>query len=172
MKIARFILVAIAITTVGCSEADKPVKSALPDSAERVSNVQDALDATFSDSEKILLQSWNGRWIGTDCDTNVELHADGNVELTEYRYGISNYVGTYSITTAVDGTASELTMSLDGYLGTWPAMAVYTDRSEILLMPSEGSTEFTVGNRAGATVPEGAGSFWPFRQIPIPRPNG
>lgn len=168
---ARPSLLVIAIIAVGCSKFEPPNTPILPDSAERVSNVQNTLDAAFTDSQQILLQSWNGRWIGTDCDTNIELHADGNVVLTEYGYAISEYNGTYSITTAADGTASELTISLKDYPGTWPVMAVYTDLSELLLMPTEGSAEFLFGNRGGATVPGGAGSFWPFRQIPIPTPN-
>lgn len=172
MNTARFILLVVAITAVGCSKDEKTITSVLPDSAERVSNVQHALDAAFTDSKRVLLRSWDGRWIGMDCDTDIELHADGKAVLTEYGYAVTKYDGTYSITTAPEGTPSELTLSLKDYRGTWPVMAVYTDQSKLLLIPTEGSAEFVFGNRAGATVPGDAGSFWPFRQIPIPTQSG
>jgi hypothetical protein len=100
-----------------------------------------------------------------DCDTDIELRPDGHAVLTEYGYAVRKYHGTYS-TAAGNGT-SELTLALNGYRGTWPTMSVYVDESEILLIPAKGPTGFVFGNRGGATVPGDAGSFWPFRQIPI-----
>jgi len=168
MNTARFLLLFAGITAVGCSNGEAPITSLLPDSAERISNVQEILDAAFADSGGILFRSWDGRWIGMDSDTDIELHADGNVVLTEYGYAVSKYDGTYSITVAADGTASDLRLSLKDYRGTWPVMAVYSDHSKLLLIPTDGSVGFVFGNRAGATVPDDSGSFWPFRQIPIP----
>jgi len=130
--------------------------------------VQEAFDAAFADSGGILFRSWDGRWIGMDSDSDIELHADGNAVLTEYGFAVSKFDGTYSITVAADGTASDLRLSLKDYRGTWPVMAVYSDQSKLLLIPTDGSAGFVFGNRAGATVPDDAGSFWPFRQIPIP----
>lgn len=171
MSIVRFILFVIVIKNAGCSKTEDPTTSVLPDSAVRISNVQDALDAAFTDSQLILFQSWNGKWIGMDCDTNIELNVDGGVMLTEYGYAISEYNGTYSITTAADSTRSVLTIALEDYFGTWPAMAVYTDQSKLLLMPIDSSGGFIMGNRGGAYIPGDAGSFWPFRQIQIPSPD-
>jgi hypothetical protein len=46
-------------------------------------------------------------------------------------------------------------------------MNVYSENSKLLLVPSDGSTDFVLGNRSGAAVVGGAGPFWPMRQVPM-----
>lgn len=162
MRPSHAIHLLATLAVLGCSET--PTTSVLPDSAEPTS--QDALDTAFTESEAIRFLSWNGVWIGTDCDTEIELRGDGSVVLTEYGYGVDQYDGTYTVTANSDGE-SEISLTLKEYQGSWPSMAVYTDQSELLLIPTEGEAGFVFGNRAGATVPSDAGSYWPFRQIPL-----
>src|SRR5205814_722377 len=103
----------------------------------------------------------NGRWIGTDCDADIELRPGKAAVLVEYGVGVESYNGTYSIT-----DAGELTLSLRGYGDPWPAMQVYRDKADLLLVPTDASTGFIFGHRGGATILGGQGSFWPFRQVP------
>ena len=151
------------LLTAGCTQASR--SSALPESAEAVDDPIAAIkDASASDGF-ISFRSWNGKWIGTDCDTEMELHSDGKAVLREYGYAIRTCVGTYAVTPAADEYLPRLTLQLNEYQNSWPKMVLYRDKSELLLMPSPDSTNFVFGNRAGATVPGDTGSFWPFRQI-------
>ena len=145
--------------------ARPPSRTAAPEVVDlsenfKVRNLREVLKAALSGSSAITFLSSNGRWIGTDCDTEIKLMADGTAHLTEYGYGVDSYDGTYSI-----NKDSELTLSFKGYAAGWPAMRVYRDDSMLLLAPAHGSPRFIHGQRAAAYLPPGAGSFWPFRQI-------
>lgn len=180
-RILLLLLVAllVALHTLGCSETPSPtakrtpavnatptkesaltLAELLPPNAQRVHNLQEVLDGKLATSKSILFRSWNGVWIGTDCDTEIKLLPGGAAILTEFGDGVDAYNGTCSV-----GPASQLTLTLKNYVGTWPAMLVYQDGADLLLMPAGGPTGFVFGNRGGATVRGNAGSFWPFRQV-------
>jgi hypothetical protein len=114
-----------------------------------VRNPGEAIQESFARSNAIRFLSWNGRWIGTDLDTEIKLMSDGTVELTEYGVGVDTYAGTYSI-----NENSELSLSLVGYATGWPTMRVYRDHSALLLAPADASGRVTR-----------IGSRWPFRQV-------
>jgi hypothetical protein len=155
-SLARRACLAALATLCGC--AGTPPEPLLPDS-QRVQQVQDALDQEFEVARSLCFRSFNGRWIGTDCDSEIELRADGSATLTEYGYTVEAYAGSYRI-----NPQSELVLNLKTYRGSWPAMALYRDHAGLLLAPASGPGGFVMGNRAGATV-MGGGSFWPFRLI-------
>ena len=113
-----------------------------------VLNPREVIREALSGPTAITFLSWNGEWIGTDVDTEINLMADGTVRLTEYGIGMDSYDGTYSI-----NENSELLLSLAGYEGNWPAMRVYRDQSVLLLAPADTSNATRIGSR------------WPFRQI-------
>jgi len=136
--------------------------SVLPEDAQLVADADTALIEAFSTEDPILFFSWDGRWIGMDCDTDIRLHGDGTATLTEYGYAVRKYEGTYST-----DAGPEVSLSLEDYRGVWPTMNVYSQNSTLLLVPSDGSTDFVFGNRSGGTVSGGAGSFWPMRQVPM-----
>lgn len=119
------------------------------------------MEEMFSRSKVVRFLSWKGKWIGTYCDAEIELSADGTTRLTEYGYGVDSYDGSYSI----DDDDSELTLSLKGYSAGWPTMRVYRNNSLLLLASADRSVGFVCGQRSGGYLPAGAGSLWPFRQI-------
>jgi hypothetical protein len=152
----------LLIALLGCKRAPVEHVSVLPEDAQLVADADTALTEAFATEDPILFFSWDGRWIGMDCDTDIRLHGDGTATLTEYGYAVRKYAGTYST-----DAGPELSLSLEDYPRAWPVMNVYSENSKLLLVPSDGSTDFVFGNRSGATVPGGAGSFWPMRQVPM-----
>jgi len=157
MRSTCLITVLVCVVFGGCSKQTEPPPL---DHSKQAVNVKEALDTRFSNAESITFRSWNGKWIGMDCDTDVTLNADGTAVLTEYGYAVREYTGTYSI-----ANSTELSLVMRDY-DSWPTMYFIPEESDLLLVPTENSGEFVMGNRAGATVPGGGGSFWPFRQLP------
>lgn len=138
----------------------KPAPQSKNVDAKRILNVREVLDESFSDSNVIRFLSWNGQWIGTDCDTEIQLAADGTAVLIEYQDAIDRYDGTYSIS-----EDAELTLSLVGYRAEWPTMRVYRDNSVLLLIPAPASP----GNGVEWHGPAVVSGFWPFCQLPESR---
>lgn len=166
----RIVALLSLLSVFGCSKAKQSHTEFLPVTAERVSLIADVIEDTRSESDYVFFRSWNGRWIGTDCDTEIELHPNGIAVLIEYGYAVNKYDGTYSVNELSnnDNNESELCLTFPEYEGEWPPMAVYREGSDLLLIPTDSSLGFAFGNRSGATIPGGSGSFWPFRQVPIP----
>jgi hypothetical protein len=141
-----------AATILGCSSTPEP-PHLLPES-QRLRNVQQALNETFSRARSLYFLSYDGQWMGTDGDSAIELHADGTAVLTHYgQAGREEYRGQYTI-----NTDSELEMSFRDSLpayraGKWPAMGVYRDHVSLLLAPQE---DLRRGNDA---------AYWVFRHI-------
>ena len=128
----------------GCSYNTRPPP---PDYSKQALNVREALDTAFSGTDSITFRSWNGKWIGTDCDTDVELKADGTAVLTEYSVAIYKYHGTYSIS-----DLTKVSLKLRDYTSPYlPTMYLITDDSALLLVPADNS------NHAAC---------WPLRQLP------
>jgi hypothetical protein len=137
----------------------EPTPLVLPANAERLFNVKEVVDKAISTSKSLVFLSWNGKWIGTDCDTEIEFFPDHSVVLTEFGVGVEKFKGSYSIS-----SESVITLSLSGYRAKWPGTRVWKDGKDLLLAPSDGSNNFIFGERGGATL-MGDGTFWPFRQV-------
>lgn len=152
----RALLVAVLLVCVWLASQSEPALSPIVVGSQRVRNVREVLEDEFSDSNVIRFLSWNGQWIGTDCDTEIQLAADATVLLTEYRDAIDRYNGTYAIS-----ESGELTLSLKGYPAGWPTMRVYRDGTMLLLVPTAGST----GVGLGWSEPTFPARFWLFRQL-------
>ena len=146
----------VCVTSWSCSDRTERPNV---DYSKQALNVKDALDTAFSAVDSVKFRSWNGEFIGMDCDTEIELKADGTAVLTEYGLTIQTYEGTYSI-----ADRTKLSLVLRNYEG-WPTMYVISTDSTLLLVSADNSDQFVFGNRAAATVPGDAGTFWPFRQL-------
>lgn len=113
----------------------------------------------MAERDSITFRSWGGRWIGTDCDTDLTFFPNGKVEMIEYGDGVEHYQGTYS----VDSSGSFFVRFRD--LGDdWPIMMLDRDSVSLRLRPKHGIGFFT-RNRGGATIVAGKGSYWPFRPL-------
>lgn len=137
------------------AEAEPPAQPSDPVSA-----------AAFHDEIRrrgsLTFRSWNGRWIGMDGDTDLTFLPGGLVHMTEYGAGVTGYRGTYTVTPTGDVTANFPTFGQP-----WTAMSVRRDTVSLLLVPVEGNDRFVMGNRGGATLTAGQGSYWPFRPISL-----
>jgi hypothetical protein len=95
----------------------------------------------------VIFRSFDGRWIGTDGDTDLQLSRGGKGNLIHFSVGIVKSPAAYVISD--DG---RLTVSLeDGK--SWPAMELTWDRRSLVLK---------------AVDPPGArpAEYWAFREIP------
>ncbi len=80
--------------------------------------------------------------------------------MLEYGYALVSYRGTFTIDP--DG---KISIQFGKSSGFWPDMALERDGRSLLLRPADGSTGFVMGGRAGAYIPGGEGSYWPFRML-------
>lgn len=102
--------------------------------------------------------SWNGKWIGMDGDTRLQFRPSGFATMTEYGYGVQEYVGTYQI-----DANNVVTLMLPDFKPGWPTMVLEKDATSLLLRPKDGDTRFIMGTRGGAVTNAADGSYWPFR---------
>jgi hypothetical protein len=120
-----------------------------------------ALNDAIRDRGAVTFRSWDGNWIGMDADTDLTFLPGGVVHLFEYGFGISSYRGTYAITDRGDVAAQ-----VPKFGHPWPAMTLRHDARSLLLLPKQSADDDVVmGNRGGATVTPGQGSYWPFRPV-------
>ena len=104
----------------------------------------------------LVFWSWEGKWIGMDCDTDLRFLAGGKVEMVEYGLGVMHYQGTYRLD--FDGL---LTAEFEGY-ERWPVMRLGSDERSLVLSRSDGRTGM---GRDGHGPGSGSGeeTYWPFR---------
>jgi hypothetical protein len=108
----------------------------------------------------ITFRSWNGEWIGTDCDTDLTFVSDSAAHLLEYRDGIVHYEGTYHIE-----PNGEVTLRFENRPSGWPVMLLERDTTSLLLRPRWGHLGGVIGPGRGDPLMDGEGSFWPFRPV-------
>jgi len=108
----------------------------------------------------IVFRSWNGNFIGTDCDTDLRFLPDLHVEMVEYGVTTATYKGTYHI-----DSDSQIAAKFTGFDHPWPTMVVRRKSAGLELLPADAGTGFVMGNRGSTTLPSNAGSYWPFQQI-------
>jgi len=95
-----------------------------------------------------------------DSDTELTFYPDRSVHMFEWGYTLSSYTGVYHA--HPDGCVVAM---FENFNQTWPVMVVYRDGDALLLRPWDPNVDFIMGNRAGATLPDGATSYWPFRML-------
>jgi hypothetical protein len=95
-----------------------------------------------------------------DADTDLTFLPGGSAHMFEYGFAMSGYHGTYRI-----NDKGEVTMQFPSFGHTWPIMILRRDSSSLLLQPKASGNDFVMGNRGGATIRSGQGSYWPFRPL-------
>lgn len=138
------------------------------ESSDRVaaSQVTSTSPATIEFQERIhrnsvvTFRSWNGKALRMDSDTELAFFPDHTVEMLEYGFTLSRYTGTYRIR-----SNGEISVQFRDFRGTWPDMLLERAGTSLLLRPADPEVGFVMGNRGGATIPSGAGSYWPFREV-------
>ena len=118
------------------------------------------LDLAITKRGLVTFSSWQGRRIGADCDSEITFLPNHCAHMTEYGYAQDDYSGVYSF-----GSDGQITLACDGYGHPWPHLVLERDTDSLLLHPADADTGFVMGNRGGATLSGGLGSFWPFRPV-------
>jgi len=127
-----------------------------------------SFNAEIDQNGSIAFRSWNGEWIGTDCDTELQFTAHGHVQMTEYGFGRDTYAGTYRID---DNGKIHLTFFDDlnpPFVGSFPELALGADPRSLLIRPDIKGTEYKEFNRNGETITECFSMYWPFRRVDAP----
>jgi len=100
---------------------------------------------------RIEFRSWNGKWIGTDCDTDIVLRSGGIVEVVEYADAIARYEGKFQLDN--DGVVS---LHFEGIQTRWPVLMLEKDAKSLILRPKDRKVESEASGRRGY-------GYWPFR---------
>ncbi len=118
------------------------------------------LNALIEERGSITFRSWDGIWIGTDCDTEITFLPDQVVYLIEYEDAVSCYKGTYAI-----NQTGRIAIRLDDLDKKWPIMVLERDTLSLRLRPKKRSLSFTQSGKSDATIWDGDNSYWPFRPV-------
>jgi len=119
----------------------------------------DELESRVAKDGSLTFRSWNGKLIGMDNDTEITFLPNRVVHMTEYGYTPISYKGTDSV-----DAKGEVKAKFNGFNHEWPVMLVQKDSASLLLSAKSGPG-FVMGNRGGAYIPGGKGSYWPFRPV-------
>lgn len=111
--------------------------------------------------KSIIFRSWNGKWIGTDCDADITFLQNHDVKLTRYGYVQFDYFGTYNINENL-----EVSCNFKNYNPKWLIMNLKKDSISLLLYPKNDSC-IIMGNRGGEPIVNNNECFWPFRQVTV-----
>jgi hypothetical protein len=95
-----------------------------------------------------------------DNDTEITFFASGAAHMFEWGFALASYSGRYRIQS--DG---RITVQFKDFDKGWPDMMLERDATSLLLRPIRSDAGFVMGNRGGATMPDSAGSYWPFRLL-------
>ena len=150
--IAMFIL-ALASAS-GCGRPDGPPTTASPAIAR--AQLRDRIAAAGS----VTFRSWDGKWIGLDSDTEITFLPDQAIHMTEYGDGVSHFKGRSRI-----DPSGQITLLWEDFGHEWPVMILERDATSLRLRPSDSDQGFVMGDRSGATLQSGQGSYWPFRPV-------
>src|SRR5262249_2115648 len=111
-RLAMALVWTVVLTAAGCEP-----RSATPDPLAIVD-----FKSLLQKQGRITFLSWNGKWIGTDCDTDVTFLADGSVEMTGYGNAVRRFKGTYHL-----DSGGVVSLELSGLKEGWPAMVLDKD---------------------------------------------
>ena len=139
----------LGIMVVANARADGHASAAVSEFRDRIEN-----------NGSITFRSWNGKAFRMDSDTDITFFANGAAHMFEWGFALASYNGTYRIQS--DGRIS---VQFNHFDKGWPDMRLERDATSLLLRPAKGDVGFVMGNRAGATMPGGGGSYWPFRML-------
>jgi hypothetical protein len=120
----------------------------------------DALDDEIRRRGAITFRSWNGKWIGTDCDTDLTFLPGAVVHLFEYADMVLEYNGTFTIT-----DRGEVTVRCPKLSQPWPVLTLRRDDQSLILLPRQSVQSIDLANPVGGTTTAGRGSYWPLRPI-------
>ncbi len=137
-------LVALPVV-LGCQY--QPMSTQTRTKAELVMEFNDLL----AKEGRIEFRSWNGKWIGTDCDTDIVLRSGGIVEVVEYADAIARYEGKFQLDN--DGVVS---LHFEGIQTHWPVLMLEKDAKSLILRPKDRKVESEASGRRGY-------GYWPFR---------
>lgn len=153
-NLSCFASLAILLTALaGCD-------SSLATSTEpSVTTAINELESRVARDGSFTFRSWEGKSVGMDSDTELTFLPNQTVHMTEYGYVVTGYKGIYRI-----NSKGEVTAKFDDFKHEWPIMLLQKDSISLLLRPKNG-LDFVMGNRGGATILGGKGSYWPFRPV-------
>jgi hypothetical protein len=140
----------------GCQSARTPTP--LPATAS--SSAASEFEQLVRDRGSVTFRSWNGQPLRMDSDTELTFYPDHSVHMFEWGYGLSSYFGSYDVKN--DG---RVVTRFKEFEQGWPVMIVYREGGTFVLRPADAGNNFVMGNRGGATIPGGKGSYWPFRML-------
>jgi len=157
----RGLLLVILLASTSCQQSARDAShgNSFPTETNTESPITEFDDVIHHDGV-ILFRSWNGHFIGTDCDTDLRFMPALHAEMVEYGEKVATYKGTYQI-----DDKGQITVSFAGFDHPWPAMLIRREATSLELVPASSSNEFVMGNRGSTTLPSNAGSYWPFRHI-------
>ncbi len=161
-------------STAGCfNGVDERIKIALPVLAAPVLDADALLSERFGASERIVLRSFDGRWVGNDCDIDFLLFADRTATLTIYGNAVTRYDGNYKIGLGDAMKSATVNFKFPGYAQEYPLNALpqfqfYIDGLEILLVPSEGMDGYIRVDEPIEYPRNFEGWNWTFRQVDRP----
>jgi hypothetical protein len=150
MKTSMLVVVLVLASAVSFAKEDKKDGSAVA-----------ALNELITKNGLVTFRAWNGKRVGMDADTEITFLPEQRVHMTEYGYGVYSYEGSYRI-----DANGEVTSKFEGFGHEWPVMLLQQDSTSLLLRPKDPKTGFVMGNRGGAVIQGGRGTYWPFRPIP------
>jgi hypothetical protein len=156
-------MLACFIALVGCHQSSTLTGDATP--APTTFPTSGAIRGSVADIQQLIItrgsvtfRSSSGKLIGMDGDSDLTFLPAGQMHMTEYGFAVTEYRGTYSIST--DGI---VTARFPTFGDKWPDMALNRDATSLFLMPVNQKIGFIFGNRGGAVESSG---YWPFRPVP------
>ena len=171
----RSTLISLLLTSMAScrfSEGASDVRIALPASAKPVPNADSLFTDRFRTHDRIVFRSFNGRWVGTDCDAEIRLFPDRKAILTAYGVGVTHYDADYSYGPIQDNQSATVQFTFTGQAVDdspleFPKLQLYVDGSELILVPAEGTNGYVrVDDPIDPRNLEGLN--WTFRQVEIP----
>ncbi len=148
-------LVIFLVTLVVCSPA--LATSTEPSVTAAITELENRVTRDGS----VTFRSFEGKWVGTDIDTEITFLPNRVAHVMEYGYVRTGYKGTYSI-----NSKGEVTASFHNTKREWPVMLLQKDSISLLLRP-KGSPDCLIGDSGCVTIPGGIGNYWPFRPVSI-----